>query len=90
MIPICQLNLTLLPEVPENLKDIALITLFIDSKAIPYDKPNGQGWLIRTYSDITELEEIIKPSVDFPIRPFQLKPEILGNVFKVRGNHILF
>jgi len=81
MIPICQLNLTELPNRPENLKDIELITLFIDSSELPDDKPNGEGWLIRTYSDIQELEEIEKPNADFPIKQFQLKPEILDNDF---------
>ena len=48
---------------------------------MPDDKSNGEGWLIRTYSDIQELEEIEKPNADFPIKQFQLKPEILDNDF---------
>lgn len=84
MIPICQLNLSKLPSRPENLKDIDFITLFIDSIELPEAKPNGQGWLIRTYPDIKDLEEIQKPAVDFPIKPFQLKPEFLDNDFPCR------
>ena len=81
MIPICQLNLSELTNRPDNLKDIELITLFLDSNELPIDQPNGQGWLLRTYKDVTALEEIEKPSVDFPIKAFQLKPEFVANDF---------
>lgn len=81
MIPICQLNLTNLPQRPQNLMDIALITLFIDSTELPEDQPNGQGWLLRTYKDLKDLEAMEKPPVDFPIRPFQLKPELVHSDF---------
>lgn len=81
MIPICQLNLAELSKRPDNLKDIELITLFVDSENLPDDQPNGEGWLIRTYSNINELKEIEIPMVDFTIKPFQLKPENLEKDF---------
>lgn len=81
MIPICQLNLSELSQRPENLQNIELITLFIDSENLPDDQPNGERWLLRTYSSIKELKQIEIPAVDFPIRSFQLKPGGLENDF---------
>lgn len=81
MIPICQLNLSGLSDIPESLKDVKLLTLFIDSNDFPDDQPNGEGWLIRTYSDLQELEVMEKPSIHFSIKPFQLKASSIDNDF---------
>lgn len=81
MIPICQLNLSEFTNKPNNLKDIELLTLFLGANELPKDKPNGQGWLLRTYKDITKLEEIEKPNFDIPVKAFQLKPEPIANDF---------
>jgi uncharacterized protein YwqG len=81
MIPICQLNLSELTNRPDNLKDIELITLFLDSNELPDDQPNGKGWLLRTYKDLAGLEEIEKPTTNFPIKAFQLKPKFIDNDF---------
>ncbi len=81
MIPICQLNLSVLENIPDNLKDIALITLFIDATELPDEVPNGDGWLLRAYSDINELVESEQPDVTFPIKAFQLKENYLESDF---------
>lgn len=81
MIPICQLNLTELPTKPENLKDIDVITLFIDPNQVPDNQPNGQGWLMRTYADVKSLHKIEKPTIHSSIKPFQLKPIIVEKDF---------
>ena len=81
MIPICQLNLRELTYKPANLQDIELLVLFVDATELPEDQPNGDGWLIRTYSNIQELQEIEQPTIDFPIKQFQLKPEFIDKDF---------
>ncbi len=59
MIPLCQLNLTNLPYLPDRLKDIQLITVFIDSKIIPSkDEKNGELWCLRAYKNLDSLIQI--------------------------------
>lgn len=73
MIPICQINLTEISELPEQLSDLQLITLFIDSEELPDDSPNGEGWLIRTYDNLSELVHLENPEYSSPIKPYQMK-----------------
>lgn len=80
MIPVCQINLKELQYVPKNLKDIQFLTVFINPDSMPDDKPNGSGWELRAYNSIEELEEITNP-IDGPIKPFQMKGDVVGNDF---------
>lgn len=73
MLPICQINLTEITGIPENLSDIKFLALFVDSEELPTDEPNGKAWMIRTYQDIDELIEMEIPTLDSPIKPFPLK-----------------
>lgn len=75
MMPICQINLTDLPNRPASLQDIAFLTLFFDPEEIPIDTPNGDGWLLRTYSSLEELVPHTPPDTHFPLKPFQMKAE---------------
>jgi len=85
MIPLCQINLTNLPYKPENLKDIEFITIFIDSKKIPFeDEPNGDKWCLRAYKNINELMSVSQPDIDSPIKPFQLKAKLVENDYPCR------
>lgn len=81
MIPICQINIAELPNKEEYLDDIELLTLFLDAEEIPMDSPNGEGWLLRTYSKIDELVEIEKPEINSTVKPFQLKSKSIENDF---------
>ena len=54
--PVLQLHLSDLPHVPECLKNLALLTLWLDLKEFEWDqKVNGAGFLIRTYSSLEGL-----------------------------------
>ena len=81
MIPICQINIKNSSIKADNLNDIELLTLYLDSEEIPMDSPNGDGWLIRTYKDLDKL--VLAEQLDFksPIKPFPIKPEILTDDF---------
>ena len=61
MSPVCQINLTTLPFVPEVVADLALITLFIDPEAELYDEPNGRGWCLCAYRSLDGLVPLADP-----------------------------
>ena len=78
MIPLCQINLTNLPYVPDRLKDIQLITIFIDSEEIPSDdEKNGELWCLRAYKSLDNLIQIDTPDYKSHIKPFQLRPKLI-------------
>lgn len=58
MLPLCQLNLTLLPFRPPGLDDLAAIAVFIDSEVLPDGTPNGSGWLLRAYRNLDSLVQL--------------------------------
>ncbi|XEC96669.1 DUF1963 domain-containing protein [Paenibacillus tarimensis] len=74
MIPICQVNLVQLPYIPELLRDIEMITLFIDSEELPSNCPNGQTWCLRAYSDIKDLVPIKDQPIESSVKVFEMKP----------------
>jgi uncharacterized protein YwqG len=77
MIPLCQLNLTEAPYVPPNLKDIALLTIFISADTLPLDTPKGEGWELRAYASLENLTEIAEPDHGSRIRPFPIRWELI-------------
>jgi hypothetical protein len=77
MIPLCQLNLTEAPYVPANLKDIALLTIFIAADAFPVDTPNGDGWELRAYSSLEGLTELVEPDHGSGLRPLPIRWELI-------------
>src|SRR5438093_5446223 len=77
MMPLCQLNLTECPFVPEALSDIALIALFIDPDDLPLDTPNGDGWMLRAYPNLDGLSPVQQPQYDWQIKPFPIRWELL-------------
>ena len=58
---ICQLNLTEAPFVPALLQDLSLITFFLDWEAREYGRENGEGWLLRTYRRLEDLNPLAIP-----------------------------
>jgi uncharacterized protein YwqG len=78
MIPLCQINLTDLPYIPEKLRDIQLIPVFIDSNEIPSnDEKNGDLWCLRAYKSLNNLVQIDTPDYNSHIKPFQLRPKFI-------------
>ncbi|MEQ8843215.1 MAG: hypothetical protein RIB58_00025 [Phycisphaerales bacterium] len=79
--PLCQLRLDQAPFVPEELSDIACITIFADfdeegvaeTLLDEHDKynqqilvPNGRAWALRAYESMDELVEIRAPKAHWP------------------------
>ncbi len=63
MIPLCQINCAELPYRPESLDNVALVTVFVAPDGLPpFGTPNGEGWLLRAYADLSGLVEIQEPS----------------------------
>ena len=70
MFPLIQINLEELPFIPDALSNTKLLILFINREEIPFDKPHGDGWLIRDYGTLEWLVPLAEPETPSPIRPF--------------------
>lgn len=62
LLSVCQLNLTAAPAVPALLKDIALITFFVDPELGELAKQNGEDWCLRAYPSLSGLVAIASPA----------------------------
>jgi hypothetical protein len=68
-----QIKVDELPHVPVELENAAFLAVFFNREEIPFDKPHGEGWLIREYptcEGLVELPASDEPAVvkDFPVR----------------------
>jgi Domain of unknown function (DUF1963) len=61
MLALLQVIVAELPVVPEQLRDVAALTLFIGPFALPVDEPNGANWCLRTYRTLDELASLQPP-----------------------------
>ena len=77
MLPLAQFNLAEMPYRPENLSDIALITVFIDGDELPYETKNGDGWLLRAYHTMERLVPTQDQAPDSHIEPHPLRWELI-------------
>ena len=75
MLPLAQINITEFPYKPKRLENIEFITVFIDADNLPFDTPNGQGWVLRAYKSIKNLVPITKPEFNSHIIPFPMHAE---------------
>lgn len=79
MFPLLQINCQELPCRPPQLERTALLVLYLTAEEIPFDKPNGDGWLIREYQSIDGLVPVggTKPEwlKSFPIKWILSEPE---------------
>ncbi|WP_272539170.1 DUF1963 domain-containing protein [Providencia sp. PROV197] len=71
MFPLLQIRMDELPVIPEQLKGIALLVLYHNMESHPFDKPHGEGWLIREYTTLEGLE--LLPAIDTPYRAFPIR-----------------
>lgn len=80
MLPLMQVRTDELLYLPDELSNIALFTVFIDSELPPAEASNGNGWLIRKYSSLVGLRPYSNPLVSsiktFPIRWLQEDSDI--------------
>ena len=81
MLPLAQFNLAEMPHRPENLSDIALITVFIDGDELPYETENGDGWLVRAYPSLEGLVPIQDQAPDSHLEPHPLRWELIPEDF---------
>jgi uncharacterized protein YwqG len=77
MAALCQMNIAELPYVPERLKGIALVTVFIDPEELPSDSSNGEGWELRAYASLDGLVEVATPSSGQVIKAFPVRWELI-------------
>ena len=55
LFPLLQVRVSELPEVPKALEGIALLVVYLNAAEIPYDKPQGDGWMVREYRSLEGL-----------------------------------
>ncbi len=79
LFPLLQVRVSELPEVPKALEGIALLVVYLNPADIPFDKPHGDGWLVREYRTLdglipcpTGAPQGVKP---LPIKWIAGKPE---------------
>ncbi|HVI25369.1 MAG TPA: DUF1963 domain-containing protein [Xanthomonadaceae bacterium] len=58
MFPLLQVRVRDLPVVPRELQGIELLVLYQNHGQHPFDRPHGEGWLIREYSSLQGLVPI--------------------------------
>jgi len=73
MFCLLQVKIDELPVIPKQLEGVKFLCVFINRKEIPWEKPHGDGWLIREYNSVENLVELPKSSLppmlkDFPIK----------------------
>jgi len=75
MIPVLQIRVDELPVVPRQLGAVALLALFVTQSRLPIDLPsaNGEGWVVRTYASLQDLEPVKAPPAAQALRPFQVR-----------------
>lgn len=49
MFSLLQVKVSELPIIPDPLKEIAFLTVFMNRQEIPFERFNGDGWLIRVW-----------------------------------------
>lgn len=73
MFPLLQIRINELPFVPDPLRGVELLVLFHNSEAHPFDKPHGEGWLIREYSSVEGLVPLPLAPAPAALRPFPIE-----------------
>ncbi len=73
MFPLLQINVAELPFVPTELFGTKLVVVFFNQEDLPFDKPNGEGWLIREYQSLEDLVPLTELDFTSIVRPFPIK-----------------
>jgi len=71
MFPLLQIRVDELPVIPPQLRETALLVVFLNMSTIPFDAPHGEGWLIREYPTLADLLPL--PEIKTPFRPFPIQ-----------------
>lgn len=73
MPPLLQIRVSELQEVPEALNGIALLVLFHDARAHPFNAPHGEGWAIREYASVDGLVPLDATVMLPGLKPFPVR-----------------
>jgi len=70
MLPLLQIRVSELPFVPDVLKKIQVLSVFIDQQQPPKENPsvNGTAWRIRTYDYLKDLEPLVQPETSSSLK----------------------
>lgn len=77
MFPLLQINVEELPFVPDELAETKLLVVFFNQEDLPFDKPNGDGWLIREYKTLEGLVPLPQFDLSEILRPFPVRWELI-------------
>lgn len=89
ILPLCQINVSELPYAPDGLAGVALLTLFVNDVSFEWDgrsdgrrlpmpgAPNGEGWMLRTYSSLSSLVPLEAPEKFAAPRAFPVRWELV-------------
>ena len=72
MFPLLQVNCDELPYRPKELEATRLLVVFFNRVEIPFNKPHGDGWVVREYQDLESLVPL-PDSRPERVRPFPIK-----------------
>lgn len=76
---LAQVNLLEFQDKPSGLEDIDVLALFIGPDKLPLDTPNGDGWLIRAYKNISDLVPIHRVESCSGIKKLPMKCRVVEN-----------
>jgi len=79
MFPLLQINVAELPYVPEELSETKLLVVFFNQEELPFNKPNGEGWLIREYKSLEGLMPLPELDLSNILRSFPIKWELVDD-----------
>ncbi|HEX6750556.1 MAG TPA: DUF1963 domain-containing protein [Longimicrobium sp.] len=71
--PVLQINTSELPSVPRALEGTAVLALFMDLDDLPFDRPHGDGWVIREYASEDGLQPVLAPAGAAGPRAFPIR-----------------
>ena len=77
MYALAQVDLTQLPFRPPRLEDVEMITVFIDDDLPGEDEPNGDGWCLRAYPELSRLVPLQQADTGSYIKPLPMRPEVI-------------
>ncbi|MFZ5986356.1 MAG: DUF1963 domain-containing protein [Bacillota bacterium] len=80
---ICQLNLTEAPYLPEQLKDIAVITFYIDLEKYLSGRNNENSWCLRVYKSLDGLVKLVPPKEAIKHKGFECRWEFYEEDYPV-------
>lgn len=77
MFQLLQVKIDELPIFPPELKNTKFLTVFFNNQDYPYEKPSGDGWLIREYDSLDGLQ-IVKQT-DFQVKDFPIQWSLVAD-----------